>query len=39
MKLFQHKADKDESLTLGTNSDRADVPACNMYIVLVNAAK
>ena len=36
MKLFERKLDKDESLTLGTNTDSASSPACNMYLVLVN---
>ncbi len=38
MKVFQHRADKDESLTLGTNTENEKAGACNMYIVFVNAA-
>ena len=38
MKIFQRRAEKDESLTFGSNTDGAPVRA-NMYVVLVNAAK
>jgi beta-galactosidase len=38
MKIFQHPAPKDESLTLGTNTENANAPAdASMYIVFVNA--
>jgi beta-galactosidase len=37
MKVFQHKAAGDESLTLGTNTENANAPAdTSMYIVFVN---
>ena len=36
MKLFQHSASSDESLTLGTNTENANAPAnSSMYIVFV----
>ena len=36
MKLFQHSASSDESLTLGTNTENANAPAnSGMYIVFV----
>ena len=35
MKIFQHRATRDESLTFGSNTDGAPVRA-NMYVVLVN---
>ena len=38
MKIFQRRAEKDESLTFGSNTDGAPVRA-NMYVVLVNAAR
>ncbi len=38
MKIFQHRADADESLTLGANTENANAKACNMYLVFVNAA-
>jgi beta-galactosidase len=36
MKVFQHRAERDESLTLGANTESARVKSCNMYIVFVN---
>ena len=36
MKLFEHHAAKDESLTLGTNTENEKAGPCNMYIVFVN---
>jgi beta-galactosidase len=39
MALFEHRAEKDESLTFGSNTDDSRPPASNMYVVLVNAAK
>ena len=36
MKLFEHHAAKDESLTLGTNTENEKAKECNMYIVFVN---
>jgi beta-galactosidase len=39
MKVFQHRAEKDESLTLGTNTENEKAGACNMYIVFVNATQ
>jgi beta-galactosidase len=39
MKVFEHHADKDQSLTLGTNTENAKAAASNMYIVFVNAAE
>jgi beta-galactosidase len=38
MKVFEHKVEKDESLTLGTNTENPNAEASNMYIVFVNAA-
>ena len=38
MRIFQHHAKADESLTLGTNTEDAALKACNMYVVFVNAA-
>jgi beta-galactosidase len=35
MKLFEHHAAKDESLTLGTNTENEKAGQCNMYIVFV----
>ena len=40
MKVFQHSTAQEESLTLGSNTDDASLPAAeraNMYVVLVNA--
>jgi beta-galactosidase len=36
MKLFQHRAGADESLTLGANTDNPNARACNMYVVFVS---
>lgn len=37
MKIFQHAAKKDESLTLGTNTEDANAPSDSvMYLVFVN---
>jgi beta-galactosidase len=38
MKLFEHRASHDESLTLGANTESSAAKACNMYLVFVNAA-
>ncbi len=38
MKVFQHRAEKDESLTLGANTENEKAGACNMYVVFVSAA-
>jgi hypothetical protein len=38
MKVFAHPVAKEESLTLGGNTDDAKADACNMYIVFVNGA-
>jgi beta-galactosidase len=38
MKIFQHRSDQDESLTLGSNAEGATAKAFNMYLVFVNAA-
>jgi beta-galactosidase len=38
MQVFQHRAEHDESLTLGANTENAGAKACNMYLVFVNAA-
>ncbi len=37
MRIFQHRAARDESLTLGANTENAGDTACNMYIVFVNS--
>jgi beta-galactosidase len=37
MRIFQHRAARDESLTLGANIENAGTAACLMYIVFVNA--
>jgi beta-galactosidase len=38
MKIFQHAAAHEESLTLGSNVDDISVKTGNMYVVFVNAA-
>src|SRR5206468_3673956 len=38
MKIFQHRANTDESLTLGTNTESAKIKSCNMYVVFVKSA-
>ena len=38
MRLFHRLADRDESLTLGTNTENVGAAGCNMYVVFVNAA-
>jgi beta-galactosidase len=38
MKIFQHRTQTDESLTLGANTENAKLKSCNMYVVFVNAA-
>ncbi|MDB6019423.1 MAG: lacZ 4 [Pedosphaera sp.] len=38
MKVFQHRADHEESLTLGANTENISMKSCNMYLVIVNAA-
>ena len=38
MKLFEHYAAKDESLTLGTNTENEKAGPCKMYLVFVNSA-
>lgn len=38
MQLFQRRIEKDESLTLGSNTEQPKPKAANMYVVLVNAA-
>ena len=35
MTLFQRRANRDESLTLGSNSDDPNAPSGNMYVVFV----
>jgi beta-galactosidase len=37
MKIFQHRAARDESLTLGANTEAAGNRTCDMYIVFVNS--
>jgi len=39
LKIFQRRVDKDESLTMGSNTESTAVRACNMYVVFVNAAQ
>ena len=39
LKIFQHKVEKDESLTLGTNTENEKAGDCNMYILFVNGAQ
>jgi beta-galactosidase len=36
MRLFARRAEADQSLTLGTNTENAAARAGNMYIVFVN---
>jgi beta-galactosidase len=38
MNVFQHRAGREESLTLGSNTDAGGVKECNMYVVFVNSA-
>jgi hypothetical protein len=38
MKIFQHAAAHEESLTLGSNADDISVKTGNLYLVFVNAA-
>jgi beta-galactosidase len=38
MKIFQHAAAHEESLTLGSNADDTSVKTGHMYVVFVNAA-
>jgi beta-galactosidase len=38
MRVFQHRAESDESLTLGANADEANASEANMYVVFVSAA-
>jgi beta-galactosidase len=38
MKIFQHRALIDESLTLGVNAENAKLKSCNMYVVFVNGS-
>jgi len=37
MHVFQHRAGRDESLTLGSNAEATGIPDCNMYVVFVGA--
>jgi beta-galactosidase len=39
MKIFQHTAGSEESLTLGSNAEDPNVKTGNMYVVFVNAAR
>jgi beta-galactosidase len=39
MMLFQRRADRDESLTLGANTENSGATACNMYVVFVAAGR
>ena len=39
MKVFQRRVERDESLTLGANTENTAGGAANMYIVFVNAAQ
>lgn len=36
MSLFRRRADRDEGLTLGANTEDPGAPACAMYVVFVN---
>jgi beta-galactosidase len=38
MKIFQHRAKTDESLTLGTNAENLKMKSCNMYVVFVKSS-
>src|SRR5262249_24903435 len=38
MKIFQHRAKTDESMTLGTNTENSRIKACNMYVVFVKSS-
>jgi hypothetical protein len=35
MKIFERRADRDTSFTLGSNTDAPGVKDCNMYVVFV----
>jgi beta-galactosidase len=37
MKVFQRRVDRDESLTLGANTENAGTTTCNMYVAFVDA--
>jgi hypothetical protein len=37
MRIFRHRAARDESLTLGANTENVGATSCLMYIVFVNA--
>ncbi len=39
MKIYQHRAQSDESLTLGSNTDDPSIKKANAYIVFVNTAR
>ena len=39
MKVYQHRTQSDESLTLGSNTDDPSVKKANAYIVFVNTAR
>ena len=39
MDVFEHRANSDESLTLGSNAVDADLKSPNMYVVFVKAGK
>ncbi len=38
MKVYNRRADREESVTLGSNTENAGVNGCNMYIVFVSPA-
>ncbi|MGA2060038.1 MAG: DUF4982 domain-containing protein [Thermoguttaceae bacterium] len=38
MKAYNRRADREESVTLGSNAENAGVNGCNMYIVFVSPA-
>lgn len=37
LRIFQHRAQADESLTLGANTEDAKLKTCNMYLVFITA--
>lgn len=38
MTVFRHRAEREESLTMGGNAVDAGVKSCNMYLVFINAS-
>jgi beta-galactosidase len=38
MTIFQRRIEREESLTLGANTEDANIPAANAYVVFINSA-